>query len=85
MAQTVVMAVQQLYEDLEGPAKFDIALDNMLQMLGEKGITITKLEAQMLIESAVGEFKNIFMRDYFELPAPEDGKPEPEPEQENPE
>lgn len=85
VAQTVVMAVQQLYEDLEGPAKFDIALDNMLQMLGEKGITITKLEAQMLIESAVGEFKNIFMRDYLELPAPEDEKPESEPEQENPE
>ena len=85
VAQTVVMAVQQLYEDLEGPAKFDIALDNMLQMLGEKGITITKLEAQMLIESAVGEFKNIFMRDYLELPEPEDEKPEPEPEQEKPE
>lgn len=80
VAQTVVMAVQQLYEDLEGPAKFDIALDNMLQMLGEKGITITKLEAQMLIESAVGEFKNVFLRGYFELPEPENEKPAPEPE-----
>ena len=80
VAQTVVMAVQQLYEDLEGPAKFEIALDNMLQMLGEKGITITKLEAQMLIESAVGEFKNVFMRGYFELPEAEVEKPAPEPE-----
>lgn len=80
VAQTVVMAVQQLYEDLDGPAKFEIALDNMLQMLGEKGITITKLEAQMLIESAVGEFKNVFMRGYFELPEAEGEKPAPEPE-----
>ena len=62
VARTVVMAVQQLYEELNGPEKFDIALESMTEMLKDKGITITALEARMLIEAAVGEFKGFFYR-----------------------
>lgn len=65
VAKTVVMAVQQIYEDLEGPQKFAIALDNVLKMLADKGIEITDLEAKMLIESAVGEFKDVFFRGFL--------------------
>ena len=73
--QTVVMAVQQLYEDLNGPEKFDIALESMTEMLKDKGITITALEARMLIEAAVGEFKGVFYR--IDHIAPEDIEDQP--------
>ena len=60
VAKTVVLAVEQIYKDLNGPDKFELALQSMTDMLNEKGITITALEARMLIEAAVGEFNNVF-------------------------
>ena len=57
---TVVMAVQQLYYNLEGPEKLQKALESASEMLAEKGITVTDLELRMLIESAVGSFKDAF-------------------------
>ena len=62
IAKVVVMAVQQLYAELDGPEKFDFALQSMTEMLNEKGIQISTLEARMLIEAAVGEFKDVFSR-----------------------
>ena len=60
VARTVVLAIEQIYKDLDGPEKFDMALHSMTEMLNEKGITITTLEARMLIEAAVGEFNDVF-------------------------
>lgn len=60
VAKTVVLAVEQIYKDLDGPEKFDMALKSMVDMLNEKGILITMLEARMLIEAAVGEFNDVF-------------------------
>ena len=57
VVKTVVSAVKQLYYDLDGEKKLSIAIDNITQMLNEKGITITELEIRMLIEAAVGEMK----------------------------
>lgn len=60
VAKTVVLAVEQIYKDLHGEEKYLKALQSLVEILGEKGIPITELEARMLIESAVGEFNEVF-------------------------
>lgn len=55
VVKTVVKAVKQLYHDMDGEQKLDIAIDNITEMLMEKGISITELEVRMLIEAAVEE------------------------------
>ena len=60
VVRTAVMAVQQLYADLNGEEKLGKALEAISDMLEEKGIPISDLEMRMLIEAAVGEFKEAF-------------------------
>ncbi len=57
VAETVCKAVEQIYKDLSGEEKKQMALQNIEAMLTEKGITITVLEMEMLIEAAVYGFK----------------------------
>lgn len=57
VVKTVVKAVKQLYTDLSGDEKLQKAIENITEMLGEKGIIITELEIRMLIEAAVEEMK----------------------------
>lgn len=57
VAETVCKAVEQIYKDLSGEEKKQMALQNIEAMLAEKGITITVLEMEMLIEAAVFGFK----------------------------
>ena len=56
VARTCVKAVEQLYHDLGGPEKLEKAQEGIAQMLNEKGIPISELEMNMLIESVVSEF-----------------------------
>lgn len=56
VVRTCVKAVEQLYRDLGGPEKLERAKAGILQMLEEKGIFISELEMEMLIESVVAEF-----------------------------
>ena len=56
VVDTVVKAVEQLYHDLDGEEKYVKALDAAHEMLAAKGITISSLELQMLIEAAVSSF-----------------------------
>lgn len=56
VARTCVKAVEQLYHDLGGPEKLKRAQEGILAMLQEKGIPISELEMNALIESAVSEF-----------------------------
>ena len=79
VAKTVVLAIEQIYKDLDGPEKFDMALQSMTEMLNEKGITITTLEARMLIEAAVGEFNDVFNESVLFIPESEENASE-EPE-----
>lgn len=60
VAKTVVVAVQQLYKNLDGEQRLNKALEAMSEMLAEKGIQISQLEMRMLIEASVGEFKEAF-------------------------
>ena len=57
-----VQAVEQLYKDLHGEEKYNKVVESVVQMLEEKGITITELELKMLIEAAVGEFNEAFKK-----------------------
>ena len=60
VCRTVVKAVEQLYRELDGPAKLAEAQRAIVEMLAEKGITITELEMNMLIEATVSEFNASF-------------------------
>lgn len=62
VAKTVVQAVEQIYKDLHGKEKLDLALDSAAEMLEQKGISVTDLELRMLIEAAVGEFNEAFKK-----------------------
>lgn len=62
VVRTCVKAVEQLYHDLGGPEKLKKAQEGVRQMLEEKGIPITELELNLLIESIVSEFNYGFAR-----------------------
>ena len=56
IVKTCCKAVKQLYKDLHGAEKYDKAVESIVAMLGEKGITITDLEIKMLIEEVCSDF-----------------------------
>lgn len=60
VAETCVKAVEQIYNSCNGEEKLDKAKENMIKLLAEKGITISNLELDMLIESVVAEFNYNF-------------------------
>lgn len=62
VAKTVVQAVEQLYKDLNGEEKLSKAIESAAEMLTEKGITCSDIELRLLLESAVGEFNNVFSK-----------------------
>lgn len=51
-----VRAIEQLYPNLPGISKKQKAEEAIVAMLGEKGLTITTLEMDTLIESVVAGF-----------------------------
>lgn len=57
VVSTVVKAVEQLYKDLNGEEKLEKAKESIIEMLNEKGISITELEMNMLIEEVCNSFK----------------------------
>lgn len=56
VVETCVKAVEQLYNDLSGEEKKQRAVESIVQILESKGISITQLEIDMLIESVVASF-----------------------------
>jgi ribosomal protein L20A (L18A) len=62
VANTCVKAVEQLYHDLGGPEKLRKAQEGIRDMLDEKGIPISDLELNLLIESVVAEFNYGFAK-----------------------
>ena len=62
VVRTCVKAVEQLYHDLKGAEKLERAKAGVRQMLEEKGIPISELEMDMLIESVVSEFNYGFAK-----------------------
>ena len=62
VAHTCVKAAEQLYHDLGGPEKLKKAQEGVRQMLEEKGIPISELELNLMIESVVSEFNYGFAK-----------------------
>lgn len=62
VVRTCVKAAEQLYHDLSGPEKFEAAKKGVEEMLNEKGIPISELELNLLIESVVSEFNYGFAK-----------------------
>ena len=63
VVETCVKAVEQLYKDIHGEEKLNKAKESILEMLSEKGISISELEMDMLIESCVAEFNINFNKE----------------------
>lgn len=55
VVETCVKAVEQLYSSMDGKEKLAKAKENIVDMLNVKGIKITEIEMDMLIESVVAE------------------------------
>lgn len=58
VVETTCRYINQLYNDLDGSQKLEKAKENIVDQLNEKGISITELELDVLIESSVNSFKN---------------------------
>ncbi len=56
VVRSCVKAIEQLYNDLCGAEKLERAKTNIIQILDQKGIIISELELDMLIEEVVSEF-----------------------------
>ena len=63
IAKEVVRFTEQVYKTLHGTEKLEKAMEAMSQMLEEKGIHITELEMQVLLEAAVAEFNKAFEKE----------------------
>ena len=64
IAKMCVEAVEQMYKNLHGTDKYDKAAESIVEMLKEKGITITELELKLLIESTLAGFNKAFQKEY---------------------
>lgn len=58
VVETTCRYVNQLYKDLDGPAKLEKAQAEIIEQLNSKGVKITELELRVLIEAAVNGFKD---------------------------
>ena len=55
VVNTCVRAVEQIYKDIHGEEKLAKCLENVSQILNEKGITVSESQLRLLIEAAVEE------------------------------
>lgn len=62
IAKTVVQFVEQCYKQLHGEEKLNAALTRMSDLLAEKGIEVSVMEMETLIEAAVAEFNEAFKK-----------------------
>lgn len=60
IVKVAVQAGEQMYKDYHGEEKLNLVLEGTSEMLAEKGIQISEFELKWLIESAVGEFNEVF-------------------------
>lgn len=62
LAKTVVCFVEQVYKDLHGHDKLQMAMKVLSDQLAEKNIKVTGTEMKILIEAAVAEFNEAFKK-----------------------
>ena len=61
VVETCVKAVEQIYQELSGTEKLEKAKENIVEILNNKGIAISEIEMDMLIEACVAEFNLAFL------------------------
>lgn len=59
IVRTVVNAIEQIYKDLSGEQKLQKAKENIINILNEKGISISELEMDMMIEEICNSIKKV--------------------------
>lgn len=59
IVKTVVNAIEQIYKDLSGEQKLQKAKENIINILNEKGISISELEMDMMIEEICNSIKKV--------------------------
>lgn len=62
VAKTVVLFVEQCFKDLHGEEKLHAAMNRAAEVLTEKGISVSAVELETLIEAAVAEFNEAFKK-----------------------
>lgn len=62
IAKTVVQFVEQVYKDLHGEEKLKTAMKRASELMAEKGINVSSVEMETLIEAAVAEFNEAFKK-----------------------
>ncbi len=62
VAKTVVQFVEQCFKDIHGAEKLQVALNRATAILNEKGIKVSVVEMETLIEAAVAEFNEAFKK-----------------------
>lgn len=72
--ETTCQYINQVYDNLDGPAKYDKAREDILKQLDEKGIKLTDLQLKVLIESTVNSFKSGLTSDKKDTPQIQDKK-----------
>jgi len=66
IAKSVVLMVEQVYKNVHGEEKLNLALENLSSILATKGITMSDLEMRVLVQAAVGEFNKVFEKNNSE-------------------
>lgn len=62
IAKFAVLAVEQMYYNLQGPEKLEKALEMASATLKDHKINVEATELRMLIESAVASFNEVFAK-----------------------
>lgn len=57
IVKDTVKYIEQIYKDIHGKEKLEMAKNKAIEWLNEKGIKISEIELEILIESAVNSLK----------------------------
>ena len=67
-ARNAVLFVEQVYKDLHGEDKLNMALEQLSVRLTKWKINISAAEMKFMLEAAVAKFNNAFEKKHFEIP-----------------
>ena len=60
-----VLYAQQVFGHLDGPERLEIAMDQILSLLAERGINLDKEQVRVIVESTVKRLKKEFGEEWY--------------------
>lgn len=60
LAKAAVGAAEQVWQNVEGPERLEVAKDAFIDMLNDEGIKITERQVDVFLEAAVKEMNDAF-------------------------